>query len=104
MNTGLPAYCAGPSISKSENLSAQRADVALTTHMCVGALARPIWATGVHPRVILAIPRDIGAGSGANAHLRGGGPIGHGYRAIQQCPAVNIVRSRNEWVGTEYRL
>ena len=70
-------------ISKSENLSAQCADIALTTLKCVSALARLIWATGVHPYAILAIPHDIGVGLGANAHLRGGGPVGHRYRAIQ---------------------
>ena len=48
-------------ISKSEKMSAQRADIASTVLKRVSARGCSIWATGRHPHAILAIPNHIWA-------------------------------------------
>ena len=49
-------------ISKSEKMSAQRADIASTVLKRVSARGCSIWATGRHPHAILAIPNHISMG------------------------------------------
>ena len=50
-------------------MSSRRAEIASTMHKRVSMRGGPIWATGIHPRAILAIPNHMWTGVHAHEHL-----------------------------------